>query len=51
MTERHSKYSNEVELRARGKVVLLRGHESAQDYAQTFEPATGKRLASILRGR
>ncbi|HSQ64306.1 MAG TPA: PQQ-binding-like beta-propeller repeat protein, partial [Polyangiaceae bacterium] len=47
----HSKYSNAVELQARGNVVLLRGHESGQDYAQTFDPATGKRLASILRRR
>jgi outer membrane protein assembly factor BamB len=47
----HSKYSNEVELRDRGTSVVLVGRESSQDYAQTFDAATGKRLASILRGR
>ena len=47
----HSKYSNDVTLTARGRVVALVGHESAQEYAQTFDAATGRRLASILRGR
>lgn len=47
----HSKYSNRVELRKSGKNLLLLGRESSQEYAQTFDPATGKRLVSILRGR
>jgi outer membrane protein assembly factor BamB len=56
----HSKYSNQVSLRAQvpagpdpgaGTGLLLLGHESSQDYAQTFDAATGRRLASILRRR
>jgi hypothetical protein len=47
----HSKYSNQVELRKSGNAVLLLGHESSQEYAQTFDPASGTRLVSILRGR
>jgi outer membrane protein assembly factor BamB len=47
----HSKYSNEVDLRSPAKSILLLGHESSQDYAQWFEPSTGVRIQSILRGR
>jgi len=47
----HSKYSNEVTLRDANKTLLLLGHESSQDYAQTFDPATGRRLGSVVRGR
>ncbi len=47
----HSKYSNEVTLENRGKTVLLIGHESSQVYAETFDRATGVRLASIVRPR
>lgn len=47
----HSKYSNEVTLKNRGKSLLLLGHESSQDYAQTFDPTTGVRAVSILRKR
>ncbi|HEX4516400.1 MAG TPA: hypothetical protein VH054_22785 [Polyangiaceae bacterium] len=47
----HSKYSNEVTLENRGKSILLIGHESSQVYAQTFDDATGVRIASIVRPR
>jgi hypothetical protein len=47
----HSKYSNHVDLDVRGPNVLLVGRESGQEYAQSFDAATGRRLASVLRGR
>ena len=47
----HSKYSNRVELEARGRDLLLTGHESAQEFVQSFDSVTGKRLASVVRGR
>lgn len=47
----HSKYSNEVDLRLTPSGLLLLGHESSQDYAQRFDPATGVRAASVLRKR
>ena len=47
----HSKYSNEVELRDRVSNVMLLGRESSQDYAQTFDVASGRRMVSIVRGR
>lgn len=47
----HSKYRNEVELEDRKGTLLLRGWESSQEYAQTFDPATGKRTATVLVGR
>ena len=47
----HSKYSNQVELRTTSMGLLLLGHESMQDFAQRFDPATGVRAASVLRKR
>jgi outer membrane protein assembly factor BamB len=47
----HSKYSNVVTLDDSGTNVLLVGHESSQEYVETFDSATGKRMASIVRGR
>ncbi|CAN5584101.1 hypothetical protein BH09MYX1_BH09MYX1_54090 [soil metagenome] len=47
----HSKYSNAVQLDMNRTGMLLRGHESSQDYAQEFDPRTGGRTASVLRRR
>jgi hypothetical protein len=47
----HSKYSNRVELDVRGPDVLLVGRESSQEFAQSFDAKSGKRIASVLRGR
>ena len=47
----HSKYSNQVEMRTTSLGLLLLGHESMQDFAQRFDPATGVRAASVLRKR
>ena len=47
----HSKYSNHVELDVRGQNVLLVGRESSQEYAQSFDATSGRRIASVLRGR
>jgi outer membrane protein assembly factor BamB len=47
----HSKYSNRVELDDRGGNILLIGRESSQEFAQAFDAETGKRVASIVRGR
>lgn len=47
----HSKYSNQVDLRMTSAGLLLLGHESMQDFAQRFDPATGVRAASVLRKR
>lgn len=47
----HSKYSNDVELRADGSRVLLLGTESQEVYAETFDPTSGRRRVSLLRGR
>lgn len=47
----HSKYWNDVVLTNRGTSLLLIGHESSQDYAQTFDAKTGVREASLVRRR
>ena len=45
----HSKYANRVQLEVTDKGILLIGRESSQEFAQLFDPSTGKRLASIVR--
>lgn len=47
----HSRYSNDVELRVEASRLLMLGTESGQVYAESFDPSTGKRTASLLRGR
>jgi hypothetical protein len=47
----HSKYKNEVTLRMVGGALVMRGIESSQDYLEIFDPVTGKRLFSTVRGR
>jgi hypothetical protein len=44
----HSKYHNEVELRARGDDVVMIGHESGGSYVQIFDAASGARRFSDL---
>jgi hypothetical protein len=39
----------ELELTERG--LLLRGHESSQEFAQLFDVTSGKRLGSAVRRR
>ena len=47
----HSKYANRVQLQVSDDGLLLIGRESSQEFAQLFDPATGKRLASVVRAR
>jgi outer membrane protein assembly factor BamB len=42
----HSKYSNQVELRAVDGRPVVFGHESAGDYIEAFDPRTGLSLAN-----
>jgi outer membrane protein assembly factor BamB len=47
----HSKYANQVELELTERGLLLRGHESSQEFAQLFDVTSGKRLGSAVRRR
>ncbi len=47
----HSKYSNRVELEVTSRGLMLVGREAGQEFVQLFDATSGRRIASVLRGR